>query len=222
MSAAERLPAPPNPAAPVWYPPVPPRYARVLSINHVAEAEYFRLDAATTEGRLEYYDGEIVAMAGAQPVHNFIVNNVAGELRNLLKGRECRAVSSDQRVHIPAKRGYVYPDVVVACGEWQYQPGTNPAALLNPVLLIEVLSESTAFNDQTRKFVWYQTLPSLRHYALVSTDEVSVLLYSREPGARLWTVALYEDLAEALPLTALGVELPLAEVYNAVVFGEGE
>ena len=222
MSAAERLPPPPNPAAPVWYPPVPPRYARVLSINHVTEAEYFRLDAATTEGRLEYYDGEIVAMAGASLIHNFIVSNTVGELRNRLKGGNCRAVSSDQRVAIPARRGYVYPDVVAACGKWECQPGTNPAALLNPVVIFEVLSESTAFNDQHRKFVWYQTLPSLRHYALVSTDEVSVLLYSREPGARLWTVALYEDLAEALPLTALEVELPLAEVYNAVMFGEGE
>ena len=219
MSAAERLPAPPNPAKPT---PVPPKRARVLSINHVTEAEYFRLDAATTEGRLEYYDGEIVAMAGAQPAHNFILLNVASELRGQLKGSSCRVAASEQRVHVPARRGYVYPDVVVACGEWQYRPSTKPATLLNPVVIFEVLSDSTAENDRGRKFEAYQTIPSLLHYVLLDSRRVSVLLYSREPGARLWTVALYEDLTEALPLTALGVALPLAEIYNAVVFGEGE
>ncbi len=215
MSAAERLPSP-LPA------PLPPTRARVVPFSHITQAEYFQRDAATTDGRLEYYDGEIVAMAGAQPAHIDLVGNLLIGLSQRLGGKGCRVRTNDQRVYIPTKRGYVYPDVVAACGEWHYQPDTNPAALLNPVLLIEVLSESTAANDQGRKFEWYQTLPSLRYYALVSAERVSVLLYSREPGARLWTAAFYEDLTDELPLTALNVALPLAEIYNAVVFGEGE
>ncbi len=214
MSAAPHLPYPV--AAPT------PPTARVVSINRITEVEYFALDEATTDRRLEYYDGEIVAMAGAQPVHNDIVLNLGAGLRSRLKNGNCRVRVADQRVHIPAKRGYVYPDVVAACGPWQYQPNTRPAALLNPVLIIEVLSPTTAAHDLTRKFAYYQTIPSLRHYVLLDSEHVGALLYSREPGAALWTLHLYDELTATLPLPALSVELPLAEAYHAVVFGEGE
>ena len=99
MSAAEKL------ARPI--PPTP----RVVAFNRVAEEDYFALDLAA-ESRLEYYDGEVIAMAGASPNHSDIALNVGAFLRGKLKNT-CRARMSDQRVHVPARRGYVYPDVVV-------------------------------------------------------------------------------------------------------------
>lgn len=203
--------------------PIPPSNARVVSFDRVSEAEYLRRDAALTEGgKLEYYDGEIRAMAGSTPAHNDIVLNVGSELRTRLRGQSCRARVTDQRVYLPGKPGYAYPDVVAACGEWQYKPAAGLPTLLNPVLIIEVLSASTDLHDRGRKFELYQTIPTLRHYVLLDSTRVSAYLYSRDPGADLWTLRFYEDLSASLPLTALDVELPLAEAYSAVVFGEGE
>lgn len=198
MSAAEKLSLP--------IPPTP----RVISFNRVSEADYFALDLAA-ESRLEYYDGEVVAMAGASPDHNDIAGNVYAFLHGSLRGTTCRPRISDQRVHVPARRGYVYPDVVVGCGQLTYQPGTNPPSLLNPVLIIEVLSESTERLDRGRKFEMYQSIPGLRYYLLLDFTRVSAYLHTREPGMLVWTLRIYDQLTDVLPLPALGVELPLAE-----------
>ena len=215
MAAALHLPYPPVP------PPVPPTSARVVAFNRVSEAEYLALDAAS-EHRLEYVGGEVRAMAGASPNHNDIAGNTYAWLHTRLRGTPCRPRMSDQRVSMPKLGTYTYPDLVVGCGELQYQPGSNPMALLNPVLIIEVLSGSTEAYDRGRKFLAYQAIASLRYYLLIDSQQVGADLYTREPGADLWLLRHYHDLAAHLPLPALGIELPLAEVYNAVVFGEGE
>lgn len=209
MSAAELI------AAPI--PPTP----RVVQFKRVSEAEYFALDLAA-ETRLEYLDGEVIAMAGASPNHNDITGNVFAWLHGRLRTAACRPRMADQRVHVPARRGYVYPDVVVGCGKLEYKSGTNPSALLNPVLIVEVLSPSTATYDLTRKFQAYQSIPGLRHYLLLETQQVNAFFYTREPGSRTWMLRTYDQLGDTLPVFALGVELPLAVVYDAVVFGEGE
>lgn len=213
MTATHSLPPAVAPVAPT---------GRVVPFNRVSPAEYLALAAATTEGRLEYHDGEIVAMAGATPAHNFIVLNVGSELRSRLRGSACRVAVTDQRVFVPGKRGFLYPDIVGACGEWQYEADAPLPTLLNPVLIIEVRSASTDLYDRGRKFELYQTIPSLRYYVLLDSQRVSADLYAREPGADLWTMRHYEELSAVLLLPALGVELPLAEAYHAVVFGEGE
>lgn len=213
MSAARKLPE-----AALLTPTVPP--TRAVTFNRVSEQDYFALDIAA-ERKLEYYDGDVVAMAGASPNHNYITLNVGAWLHGKLRGTTCRPCIADQRVHVPARRGYVYPDVVVGCEPLQYQPGTKPLSLLNPVLIVEVLSESTERNDRGRKFRAYQSIPGLRYYLLLDSDQVSADFYTREPGADLWLLRAYEDLSATLPLPALGVELPLAEAYAAVVFGEG-
>lgn len=210
MSALRHLP-----------PPVPPTSARVVPFKRVTEEEYFALDTAA-ETRLELLDGEVFAMAGASPSHNDITLNVSAFLHGRLRGGACRVRSGDQRVYVPARSGYVYPDVVVGCGTLHYRPATNPPALLNPVVVVEVLSDSTSTHDFTRKFRAYQSIPGLRHYLLLDSRQVSALLYSREVGSLGWNVTTYDQLTDVLPLPALGVELPLAEVYASVVFGEGE
>ena len=215
MSAARQLP---EPAPPLLQPlPASPQ-SRVVAFDRVAEQDYFALDLAA-ERKLEYYDGEVVAMAGASPNHNYITLNVGAWLNGKLRGTACRPCIADQRVHVPARRGYVYPDVVVGCQPLQYQPGTMPLSLLNPVLIVEVLSESTERNDRGRKFRAYQSIPSLLYYLLLDSEQVSADFYTREAGAELWLLRAYEDLSATLPLPALGVELPLAEAYAAVVFG---
>lgn len=194
--------------------PMPPR---------VSLEEYFQLEARDPDGpRYEYYDGDVVAMAGASPAHNDISTNIVMALQGRLRGGDCRARSSDQRVFIPAKAGYVYPDVVVACEPRQYQPGTRPLALLNPVIVMEILSESTEARDRGRKMQLYQTIPALRHYLLVDADRVAIDLFSRESEGSLWSVRFFDQLTDLLPLTAFNIELPVAEVYDAVRFGEGE
>lgn len=201
-------------------PPSAPPLTRGVAFERVSEQAYFALDLAA-ERKLEYYDGEVVAMAGASPNHNYITLNVGAWLLGKLRGTGCRPCVADQRVHVPARRGYVYPDVVVGCQPLQYQASTKPLALLNPVLIVEVLSESTERNDRGRKFRAYQSIPSLLYYVLLDSEQVSADFYAREAGAELWLLRTYENLSATLPLPALGVELPLAEVYAAVVFGEG-
>ena len=212
MSAALALPP---------YAPTPPT-ARVIPFRLVTEAEYLQRDAALPDGRLEFYDGHVVAMAGAQPAHNDIVANVLTWLHRQLRGRGCRARAADQRVQLSTKRSYVYPDVVVGCGELRYNSATNPPSLLNPTLIVEVLSDSTAALDRGRKFQLYQTLPSLRYYLLLDSQQVRAELLAREPDADIWTLRTAEGLDVSLELPALGIALPLAEIYDAVVFGEGE
>ena len=184
--------------------------------------EYFELEARNPDGpRYEYYNGEVVAMAGASPAHNFITGNVHAFLHNRLRSSSCRVSTADQRIHIPAKLAYVYADVVAACGEWLYQPNSRPAALLNPVLIVEVLSDTTEARDRGHKFQLYLTIPSLRHYLLLDADRVAADLYTRDSEEDVWKVRFFNSLPDVLPLPALSAELPLAEAYDAVRFGEG-
>ncbi len=111
---------------------------------------------------------------------------------------------------------------MVGCGELRYQPGTKPPSLLNPTLIIEVLSESTWKHDYSRKLRSCPSIPGLLYYLLLDSQQIGADLFAREPGTLVWTHYSFDQLSDVVPLTALGIELPLAEVYAAVVFGEGD
>lgn len=194
----------------------------MIPFRLVTEAEYLQRDAALPDGRLEFYDGHVVAMAGASVPHNFIADNTLGALLARLRGKPCRPIGSDLRLYVEASRSYFYPDLVVVCGERRLKTDRQPPSLLNPTLIVEVLSDSTAALDRGRKFQLYQTLPSLRYYLLLDSQQVRAELLAREPGADIWTLRTAEGLDASLELPALGIALPLAEIYDAVVFGEGE
>jgi Uma2 family endonuclease len=176
----------------------------------VTEDEYLEHELRS-ERKHELIHGVIVAMAGASPAHNAIACNVASALRNLLEARRCLVFSSDQRIHIPATSLFTYPDVTIACDELRFHP-KNRDTLLNPRVIVEVLSESTEAYDRGAKFAHYRTIPSLLEYVLVSQDEHRIEHYRRLDTGQ-WVLTAYEGDAAGVAFPTLGCELPVAEVY---------
>jgi Uma2 family endonuclease len=162
----------------------------------------------------EYYAGEIFAMAGASRWHNLIVTNVIGELRSQLKGRPCTTYPSDMRVKISPTGLYAYPDVTVVCGEARFEDQQQDT-LLNPTLIVEVLSESTEAYDRGGKFAHYRKLDSLLEYVLITQAKPHIEHYVRQPDNR-WLLAEADSLSDTAHLLSIDCHLALAEVYDKV------
>jgi Uma2 family endonuclease len=180
---------------------------------YVTPEEYLALERQA-EHKSEYYDGEIFAMTGASEKHNLITLNIASELRAQLKKRDCKTYSNDMRVYVPATGLYTYPDVVVVCGQPQFQD-EHLDTLLNPVLIVEVLSKSTARYDRAGKFSDYRSIPSFAEYLLVAQDEHRVEYYARQPDSR-WLLTEYRSLADVVQLDSIQCSLALTEIYDKV------
>jgi Uma2 family endonuclease len=182
------------------------------------EAEYLALEGAS-DRKHEFVDGAIVAMAGARPPHNILAANVTASLVALSRARGCVVMTSDQRVHVPTTRLYTYPDATVACAERRYGED-DPPSLLNPILLVEVTSDSTEDFDRGTKFLHYQAIAELLEYVIVSHRERRIDHFRRAGDGR-WHLTTYagEDAAVALPV--LGGAFSLADVYSGVELDEG-
>jgi Uma2 family endonuclease len=176
--------------------------------------EYLELERRA-EFRSEYYKGEMFAMAGAGRRHVLIVTNLVSALSQKLRKRPCEVYSTDMRLRVSPSGLYTYPDVLVACGEPQFSDDRQDT-LLNPVLIVEVLSDSTQDYDRGRKFEHYRTLPSLVEYLTVTQDRTHVEHWSRPDN--LWQLAEYASLTETIHLASIDTVLPLAEVYDKVDF----
>ena len=166
------------------------------------------------EFKSEYLDGEIRAMTGASRRHNLITVNVSSELRAQLRSSDCETYASDMRVRVPGGNLYTYPDVVVVCGEAAFEDA-EVDTLLNPTLIVEVLSKSTGKYDRTVKFEHYRTLESLAEYVLVSQDEYRVEHYAKQPDGR-WLLTDIVGLEATLELESVGCALRLGEIYERV------
>ena len=186
--------------------------------------EYLDLEEKA-EYKSEYMDGELLAMAGANPEHDTIVVNFVVILGHQFKGTPCKVHTSDMRVAASPTSAYTYPDISIACKDARYiRRGT--ATLLNPVVIIEVLCPSTEAYDRRKKFGKYQGIPSLAEYVLVSQDEILVERYARQPnaesgaGLRLdggdWLYSPLTSLDDSLTLTAVPATLQLRDVYDRV------
>lgn len=160
------------------------------------------------------WDGEVYAMAGALPDHNFIVANAIVELHRLTRRGPCRVGASDLKVYVPLREGFVYPDASVVCGEIQYY-GRTRDVITNPTLLLEVLSEGTESFDRGEKASGYRALASLKHHVLVSQTARHVEVYTRHPGDA-WLLREYRGSDEA-DIEALGGALRLDEIYLKVL-----
>lgn len=162
----------------------------------------------------EFWDGEVVSMAGAPDLHGAITTNVGANLYVQLAGRGCRVYQSDMRVQVEQANAYVYPDVVVACGERQFADRRSDV-LLNPTLLVEVLSPSTERHDRSRKARAYRGIASLREYVLISQKATLVECYRREDGGE-WASTVLQRLDDVLHLDSVGCALPLSAIYRDV------
>jgi Uma2 family endonuclease len=155
-------------------------------------------------------------MGGAREGHNLIVLNLAGELRQQLRKSPCRAYVNDMRVRVNATGMYTYPDAVVVCGEPQFLDETRDT-LLNPSLIVEVLSPSTEFYDRVRKFEHYRSVRSVSEYLLVSSERVRAELYTRQSDSR-WLLTTADHMEDSLDLQSVGAHLALADLYEKVDF----
>jgi len=168
------------------------------------------------ETKSEYLRGEVFAMSGASREHNLIASNVAAELRQQLRDRDCEVYPSDMRVKVSPTGLYTYPDVTVVCGEPEFEDAAVDT-LLNPKVVVEVISPSTADYDRGGKFTHYRRLASLREYVLISQDRPLVEHYVRQ-GPDQWLLTENRSLDETLVLPSIECRLPLAEIYLKVRF----
>lgn len=167
------------------------------------------------ETKSEYVDGEIYAMTGASHQHNRISINVGAQLWNQLQDRPCEPMVADMRVRV-GRRAYLYPDIVVVCGEAQVEDEGGDT-LLNPTLVVEVLSPSTENYDFGKKFTLYPSIPSLQEYLLVAQDRCHVAHYVRQ-GDNTWLLSETFALDDTLALPSIDGRLALRDVYQRVEF----
>jgi Uma2 family endonuclease len=184
--------------------------------HHLSFDDWLEGERASLEGRSEYVGGEVFAMTGASVEHNAIVANIVRELGTQMKGRPCQVYANDLKVRISSADAGKYPDLIALCGEHQFQDGRRDV-LLNPSLIVEVLSDSTEAYDRGDKFAIYRRIPSLREYLLVSQHRVQVELYSRSADGR-WILTDFSALTDSVPLASVDCSLSLAEVYDKVEF----
>lgn len=189
------------------------RQYQTVERDYSTEAEYFEFERMSI-GRWEYVNGEIRQMAGGADDHNTIVINVAGTLRNAMVPRGCRVYGSDMKIHT-GDGNNTFPDVAVVCGPRRYHEGRTDV-ISNPLLIVEVLSPSTAGYDRGEKFDHYRTVPTLADYLLVSVDEPRVSHYSLRGD--LWVFREVTGLDAAVILPSIETTLALADIYALIEF----
>lgn len=165
----------------------------------------------------EYHDGVIIPMAGAQPRHNYIEGNVYRLLATALLD-SYDVFTSNVPVYIPAINWYVYPDVTVVAGDAVWHTELPIGTVLNPCLIVEVLSASTTSYDRGDKFAGYQTIPTFREYLLIDQDRIAVTHWHRTDTGN-WEYTDYTSREDVIALVSVPAQLPVAQVYRRVVLG---
>ncbi|MBL8152648.1 MAG: Uma2 family endonuclease [Anaerolineae bacterium] len=181
----------------------------------MTQDEYLAFERGS-DSRHEYFNGETYAMSGASGRHNMIVASLIGLLYAQLRQRPCRIFPSDMRVKTPAPLLYTYPDITVTCGEPPRYEDVSIDTLLNPSLIVEVLSPSTEHYDRGMKFECYRSIPSLREYLLVAQDRIHVEHYLRQNTQWVLTDPGGPDSELALP--SIECSLLLSDIYEQVSF----
>ena len=208
------------------YTPVMPGKTQALTqdmslpnpVEKLSEADYLRLERAA-QFKSQFYDGEMFAMSGGTRWHSLITGNLIRELGTALKKQKCLVYDSNMRVKVEATGLYTYPDVVVAGNDQRFLDGVMDT-LLNPSLLIEVLSESTEAYDRGKKFIHYRRIPSLNEYLLVSQTEPVVEQFIRTAPDE-WTLRLVTGLDAHIELPSLEITLALSEIFSKIDFASG-
>ncbi|HRN55344.1 MAG TPA: Uma2 family endonuclease [Agriterribacter sp.] len=162
----------------------------------------------------EYYRGEIFAMSGAQIPHNEISGNFYVALHNRLRGKKCKPYNSDQRIHIESNTLFTYPDISVICGE-PVTLNNDEWNVLNPAVIIEVLSPATKNYDRGEKFMLYRGIPTLQEYILVDSESIHVEIF-RQNAAHRWELEEYKSIEDQLRIKTIDEAIPLADIYAGV------
>ena len=185
----------------------------VLTQTHYTAEEYLTLERSAAY-KSEFHDGQIYAMTGASREHNLVSGNIYRELSLQLKKRPCEAYINDMRVKAVEANSYHYPDIAVVCGTPQFEDA-QVDTLLNPTVLIEVLSPSTEAYDRGVKFAHYRKISTLYEYLLVSQDQPSIERYMRQGDVWILTEAVGPE--ASMSLESIDCVLSLREVYDKVL-----
>lgn len=175
--------------------------------------EYLEYENASQE-KHEYYRGEIFSMSGAKVAHNIIAVNMLGILKRELKGKACRPFNSDQRIHIPSNTLFTYPDISVVCGEIETKDD-DQWNVLNPSLIIEILSPSAKSYDRGDKFMMYRAIATLKEYLLVDSTSLLIEVFRINEGGH-WELEEYKSMEDSLAVKILQLTIPLSEIYEGV------
>lgn len=186
-------------------------------VKRYTPQEYLRLEDAALD-KHEYHAGEILAMSGGTYRQSRAAANVTGELYSRLKGSPCYMLESNMRVRIADDDRYVYPDAMIVCGEAKFDPlDENQTTILNPKVVIEVLSASTEAYDRGAKFTAYRTLDSMQEYVLVSQHRALVETFFRQDDGN-WLFSAWQGRDATATLRSVKVDLPLSDIYAGVNF----
>lgn len=182
-------------------------------VSGISPEEYLAIERAA-EFKSEYYAGQMYAMSGGTHAHHIIVSNINGLFWALSRGKNCYSVGSDQRLRIALDGLYTYPDALLICGQPKFADDQKDT-LLNPVLIVEVLSKSTEAHDRGFKFAQYRLLESLQEYMLVSQTEPRVELYRRQ-STNEWVMSETLGIDGTFRLASMEGELAMSDIYANV------
>lgn len=174
---------------------------------------YLKMEEAAVE-KHEYYKGEIFAMSGPKVQHNEIAGNLYANLHAKLKGKKCKPYNSDQRIHIESNTLFTYPDISIVCGDVITLNNDN-WNILNPIVIIEVLSPSTSNYDHGEKFKLYRDIPTLKEYILVDSESIYIETF-RLNESNHWELEEYNENNERLEIKSIEESITLSEIYDAV------
>lgn len=186
--------------------------------KYYSPEEYLALEEKA-DYKSEYHRGEIFALAGTSVNHNQIIINTVSKLSNNLSDN-CRTFATDVRLWIDEKDLFTYPDIMIVCGKIEFYPERDDT-ITNPIVIIEVLSESTKNYDRGEKFFFYRSIPSFQEYVLIDQARVHVEHFCIGEQGK-WTLTEYDDLDAVLKLTKIDFQISLRDIYQRVEFGESK
>lgn len=179
--------------------------------------EYLEMEETSLE-KHEYYQGEIFAMSGPKVTHNIIAGNLHGELFNILKGSSCRPFNSDQRIHIEKNTLFTYPDISIVCNDILTR-NNDDWNILNPTVIIEVLSPSTKNYNRGEKFRLYRDIVTLKEYILVDSEAINIeTFFINEHGN--WELLEYKNIEQTLLIRSIQVSLALKDIYEGTILNK--
>jgi len=185
--------------------------------KYITPEEYLAMEEKA-EYKSEYFQGEIFALAGGTASHSQIAVNLIVTLAPKLQAKKCRLFSSDMKVWITEKELFTYPDITIICDKPEFYPGRKDA-ITNPLLIIEVLSDSTKSYDRVEKFEYYRSIPTFQEYILVDQYKVHIEHFYYESKGR-WIFTEYKSIDDILNFTKINFKISLKEIYNQIEFEE--